>query len=250
MVSNKPSSGAAERTLDIIEAVAQLGVSRISAIADRTRLPESTVHRIVARLVARGYFFSPRTGHYMVGHTLHRIGHSATEQSMMAERSRPLLQALNRKTGLHTHFGILQGEMVSYLIICVNGQHPISPVEGTQLEAYCSGIGKALIANETAEKRAEYLSRNDFVAITPNTITDPAELDRHLTTVRESGFALDDEEIVPGLRCVAVPVFNRDQHVAAAISASGPAHLVTGRKVPTIRAALSRITQQLADQTR
>jgi DNA-binding IclR family transcriptional regulator len=94
--------------------------------------------------------------------------------------------------------------------------------ESGQLEAYCSGIGKVLLAHLPPGERRLYLAGSPFVALTPRTITDPRALEDALQTVRDEGFARDDGEIAEDLYCLAVPVRNRQGQVFAAISLSFP----------------------------
>lgn len=89
-----------------------------------------------------------------------------------------------------------------------------------QLEAYCSGNGKILLANLPERDREAYLASGPFPALTKSTITDPALLRRELKTIASQGYALDAEEIVEGLACVAVPIRKSDGSTPAAISIS------------------------------
>ena len=92
--------------------------------------------------------------------------------------------------------------------------------ENAQLEAYCSGIGKVLLAWLPLAERMRYLSGGPFVAMTSRTITDPAALQNCLKTVRTKKFARDDGEIADDLYCLAVPLWTENQPMTAAISIS------------------------------
>jgi DNA-binding IclR family transcriptional regulator len=99
--------------------------------------------------------------------------------------------------------------------------HPVDRLftrEGTQLEAYCSAVGKVLLAHLSEDEREAYLATGPFVALTDATITSAPELRTHLAEVRAGGCAIDNREIAPDLVCVAVPVVWPDTSVRAAIS--------------------------------
>lgn len=89
---------------------------------------------------------------------------------------------------------------------------------GMQLEAYCSAIGIVLLANLPLAEREAYLAGGPFVALTHRTIVDPAMLREELAAARLRGFAIDDEEVAPNLRCMAVSPHTTDGRVLAAIS--------------------------------
>jgi DNA-binding IclR family transcriptional regulator len=110
--------------------------------------------------------------------------------------------------------------MVTYRIKTGRGAHDLFTRTGLQLEAYCSGIGKVLLAHLPVAERHAYLAAGPFVALTSHTITDPARLAVALDAVRAEGFATDLGEIVEDLQCLAVPVRQPDGRVRAAISVS------------------------------
>jgi DNA-binding IclR family transcriptional regulator len=116
--------------------------------------------------------------------------------------------------------GTLEGDMVTYRIKTGEGAGDLFTRVGMQLEAYCSGIGKVLLAWLPAGEREAYLATGPFPPLTARTITEPDALRRELAQVREQGYAMDDGEIAEGLQCIAVPVRSSDGRVLAALSAS------------------------------
>jgi DNA-binding IclR family transcriptional regulator len=110
--------------------------------------------------------------------------------------------------------------MVTYRIKTGEGAGSLFTRVGMQLEAYCSGIGKVLLAHLPEAQRRAYFAGGPFVALTTRTITDPTELEDELERVRIRGYAIDDGEIADGLVCVAAPIQAPDGQVHAAISVS------------------------------
>lgn len=110
--------------------------------------------------------------------------------------------------------------MVTYELKAGQSAGDLFTQVGMQLEAYCSGIGKVLLAHLPEPAQTAYLSTGPFPALTNQTITDPVLLKDELDIVLRRGFALDDEEVVAGLQCVAVPILKQNGAVIAAVSAS------------------------------
>ena len=242
------SSVLALRTLAILEAVAA-GRRSLPAIAGETRLPSSTVHRILLSLVGGGYLVAPARGHYCFGPAALRIAQGISWRDMLIDIGRPAVARLARAARAHAHMGLLEQGMVTYIVKQPYGRGAIPSVEGTQLEAYCTGIGKVLLAHD-ADGSAESALRGPFVALTPNTITTEAALAAELALIRERGWAIDDEELVPGLRCIAVPVHhgNAQQPLFAlslSFSAAKTSIEALQDQLPRLFAAADEISGQL-----
>jgi IclR family transcriptional regulator, acetate operon repressor len=138
----------------------------------------------------------------------------------MINAAAPILDRLASRTRCAVQLGVFENDMVTYLVKAGQSAGELFTKVGMQLEAYCSGIGKVLLAHLPAQTQAEYLANGPFIALTDRTITDPVLLKAALADAATQGFAVDDEEVVPGLQCVAIPVRNLQGEVAAAISAS------------------------------
>jgi DNA-binding IclR family transcriptional regulator len=239
--------GLAAKAFDFLEMVSTLGTTSVSELAAHANIPRSTAHRIVRDLSERGFFMSPGRGLYSLGPAAWRLGEAASPERMLASFTRPRLAAFSRQERVHAHLGVLTGDMVSYLVCCAAGPHPIAAVENAQLEAYCTGIGKVLLAHEPQAELAPYLDRGGFVALTPRTLTTADALAAELTRVRARGWAIDDEEIVTGLRCVAVPVRDSCGHVLAALSASASCAEMSVTRLDRLRARLEAIGADLVE---
>ncbi len=209
-----------EKTLDIIEAVARLGSASMPQIQDKCRLPMTTTHRIMQSLLRRGFVMRAGRGKYQLGTSIIALAGGRSVHDLLAVAARAHLHSLSRRTRSHVHLGILEGGMVTYLIKQRYGKAQLHSAEGMQLEAYCSAIGKVLLSGLSQEDLARYVGDGAFVALTPNTITDPDRLYSEIEAVRTCGWAMDREEILTGLRCAAVPVSDREGRILAAISVS------------------------------
>lgn len=221
MKKGMPSVAALERGLALLAAAARdQGARSVLDLGQDLGLPIATTHRLVSTLAKAGYLHRVRRGHYVAGPALLALGGSVSARAAAAEAARPVLAGLARRTGLTAHLGCLENNMVTYLIK-EGGEPGLFTREGIQLEAYCSGIGKVLLAHLPEKDQAEYLASGPFIALTPRTITDPAALRQAFDRIREEGYAVDDEEVVSGLTCLAVPVRTAAAPVTFAISVSG-----------------------------
>ncbi|MGE0742142.1 MAG: IclR family transcriptional regulator [Hyphomonadaceae bacterium] len=216
-----PPTLALDKSLSLLSLlVADGGEHTVSALAEQAGLPTATAHRIVATFEQRGFVTRVARGRYLPGPALLRLANAATLNMLLEVAGRPIVQALAKQTGLTAHLGVFEGDMVTYLIKAGRGGDSLFTREGMQLEAYCSGIGKMLLACLPEDDRDRYLEGGPFVPLTANTITDAAALRKELTRARAQGFARDECEIDADLRCVATAVRDGKEAAVAALSLS------------------------------
>ncbi len=216
-----PQISSLKRTLAMLEAViADDGHSNMAGLARKIGMPLATAHRQVTTLVAEGYLTASGGGRHVAGARLLGLLHRLDEKQIIANVAAPLLHELAGRVRSVVQLGTFENDMVTYRIKTGRGASALFTRIGMQLEAYCSGIGKVLLANLPEAEREAYLASGLFVALTERTIVEPNRLREELDAVRIQGFAIDDEEVAPGLRCMAVPVRRCDGWVLAAISVS------------------------------
>lgn len=221
MENGPPGTAAIDRTLALFEAlVRDAGARPLSALAAELGLPPSTAYRMAALLARRGLIAPARRGHYAAGLTLADLGARTDPNRILAEAARPLLRRLARANRAIAHLGVWDGDMVTYLVKESGAGATLFSREGGQLEAYCSAIGKVLLAHLEPAKRDTYLAAGPFVALTEHTVTDPERIRAMLGDVIQDGFAVDAEEIANGLFCIALPVRDAGGRVVAAVSLS------------------------------
>ncbi len=200
--------------------IADDGRSNLAELARNIGMPLATAHRQVTTLVAEGYLTASGRGRHVAGARLLGLLHRLDEKQIIANVAAPLLHELAARVRSVVQLGTFENDMVTYRIKTGRGASALFTRIGMQLEAYCSGIGKVLLAHLPEAEQEAYLAGGPFVALTERTIIDPARLRQELDVVRAQGFAIDDEEVAPGLRCMAVPLRNGDGKVLAAISVS------------------------------
>jgi DNA-binding IclR family transcriptional regulator len=251
--AEEANSSAYDKLFAVLEAFAATPECSLADVADRSVLSFSTVHRIAGHLIDRGYLVRLQRGRYRLGHAALALGRNASMRGLLGDVSRPFLEQLAQSCRTHVHLGIFEDDMVTYLANASFGRDDFHIKEGMQLEAYCSGIGKVLLAYLPEAARDNYLSQGDFVALTPNTIIDRDTMAGELRLVRERGWATDLEEVETNLRCIAVPVCDRSGNVHAAISMSIRSTKATASdlvdQLPALRLASEGLSTRLFDTT-
>jgi DNA-binding IclR family transcriptional regulator len=196
----------------------------ISEIARLTGLPKSTAHRLLESLKAVGYVEQERNrDHYRLGLKLFELGSTVLANMDLHREARPFVDALTRLSGETVHLRVFDGTRM--LFIERAGRPRVANNTLTMMEAspcYSSGVGKAVLAFQSPAV-IEKVIRLGLQPLTRNTIIDPAALREHLALVRKRGYAVDDCEHLPDVRCVAAPIRNASGRVFASISVTGPA---------------------------
>lgn len=219
---------AVERTVQILEALAaaEHGL-RLADICRLTGLDGSTALRFLNTLERLGYA-SRDTGAklYRLGARVGRLG-DGPALSVLQRVVRPHMEALQRACGEDVNLGTMDAGSA----LCVETQKSshvlgINISSGLRMPAHASSLGKAMLAFVPEVKRRTVLAGVQLQKCTPNTITDPEELERELELVRRRGYATDREEFSPGVVCLGAPVFNADGQVVAALSITAPAQRV------------------------
>ncbi len=202
--------------------IADAGASSLGTIAARHNLAAATAYRLVATLVREGMLLPAGGGRHLPGPALVELSAKLSMRPALVALGRPVVKDLARTSGCTAHLGVLEAEMVTYLVKAGRASATMFTEEGKQLEAYCSGIGKILLAHMPASPLADYLGGGPFIALTDKTLTDPEALMREIAEVRLNRFARDNEEIAPGLYCLAVGVCDPHGNAIAALSISRP----------------------------
>ena len=148
-----------------------------------------------------------------------RLAHAAWAQSSLAPLARPHVDALSARLGVTIHLAQLDQGQVLY----VDKRNAARPVEmfsqaGKVGPAYCTGVGKAMLAHLAPDALEAALTRQSFHRFTPGTLDTPAALIAELNAIRTRGYAFDREEHEPGIICVAVPILARTGRVIGALS--------------------------------
>lgn len=236
-----------DRIFDILECLSRSNASTLSEIAKETGMSKSTVHRLISSMCARQYARKNADGTYSIGYKLFETVSLHINSLELLTEAKPFLSEIMRDLNLTAHLGILDGCNVVYLEKM--DQYPNTRFYtqvGCHSPAYCSSIGKCLLACLSGDELDERLYLCNFQKFTQNTITDIREFKRHLRVVRYQGWAMDNEEYELGHRCVAAPVFDYRGAPVAALSASGSAAQLSDQKLEQAIREVKRAAAKLS----
>ncbi len=217
----------------------------VSALARRTGLAKSTVHRLVAELVRLGLLEQTARG-ARLGMQLFELGQLVPRQRTVKEAALPFMEDLRDATLSNVHLAVLEGLEVVYLeILRVRDSQPLPSRVGGRMPAHATGVGKAILAfspPETVKARIDAgLTRR-----TPYTVIMPGAFIRELRGISDSGVSFDRQESAMGVVCAAAPVFGPDGQVQAALSVTGRAErLDVERMAPAVRTAALALSRAL-----
>ncbi|HIZ48256.1 MAG TPA: IclR family transcriptional regulator [Candidatus Gemmiger excrementavium] len=249
-MADKGGVQSVERIFALIERLAAhpAGAS-LQRLAQETELAKSTVHRLLASLVALGYAMQDgETGRYRLTLKMFELSSGIVNSMDIMGVAKAHLERLAQRTGEAVHLVIRDGQDIVYIYKTENGPMRMSSRVGLRSPLYCTGVGKAILATLPPEKVADIWARSHPQKLTDRTVTDLAQLQAQLEGVRVNGYAVDDEENELGVRCVAVAIPGADGRADTAFSISGLTPYMTPERLRRIAAmALDARTDILAD---
>lgn len=215
-------------------------------LSRRVGLPEASGYRLIQSLEAAGAVVRDSRGRY-VSRWTSQPDDVATGPRASA-RVQQILDELAARFGATAHAGILERGMVTYVGKAAAPSSVWVPTRvGTQQEAYCSALGKVLLAALDDRALDAYLQEGELVPLTDRTITDPGLFRAEIRQVREQGFGVDDGESHPNLACVAAPLRAETGEVVAAISLVDQMDQMGGSRREEVRAALAQAAQTIGE---
>lgn len=243
---------AIERAVSILNAFSvddpELGVTEL---AERVGLHKSTVHRFMVNLDAAGLVErNPRSGRYRLGLHIFELGGLVMQQMNLWDEALPFLEGLVRDTGETGHLAVLDGGEAIYIErVEARRALRVPSAIGRGYPAHATNLGKVLLADLPRERVVEIVAERGLAAYTPKTITDLGSLEIELASIRERGYAIDDEEYDEGLRCIGAGVRDHSGHVVSALGIGGPVTRITPARVEElarlVMAAASGLSRRL-----
>jgi IclR family acetate operon transcriptional repressor len=252
--SGRPKVQSVDRTLDVLESLAsRRGATGISELSQLVGLHVSTVHRLLATLVDRGYVRQdPESSRYHLGSRIFTLASAADVHLDLRLVARPYLERMMRNSGETANLVTATESEVVYLDQ-VASLHLVKmfTAPGMRAPLYCTGTGKVIMAFRGREFSEPVLAA-PMRRFTPRTIVTRAGLEAELAVIRKNGYCVDNEEMEEGVRCLAVPIFDRRSDCIGAMSVSGPTTRMTHERVEklsvTARAIASELSRQLGHE--
>ena len=228
------------RILEIL-AAAQDSVG-VTELSKKIGVDKGSVSRLVQTLVK--YRFAERdqkTRRYRLGSKISQMNQQMERHTHLNQLAKPFLHELVDKTGENAHLAVY-AQKKALVIADVESPASLRVVSGVgrRIPLYCTAVGKSLLAFCNVPL-PEYLPQ-----LTPRTITDYDEFTLHLEQIAHAGIAVDDEEHIIGVRCLAAPVYDYSGKAIAAIGISGPAVRVTPQHLPKLIKIVTNIATALS----
>ncbi|MFC5382005.1 IclR family transcriptional regulator domain-containing protein [Aquipuribacter nitratireducens] len=222
-VSSETFVRSLERGLAVIRAFdAEHPRLSLSEVARRTGLTRAAARRFLLTLVELGYVHAS-DGVFSLRPRVLELGFAYLSGLRLVDVAHPHMQSLSDAVHESVSVSVLDGDDLVYVgRVHARKIMTVALDVGSRLPAYCTSMGRVLLAHAPADRLSDYLARVDLVARTPHTVTDAAALAEVLDRVRADGFAVVDQELELGLRSVAVPLHARGGEVVAAMNVAAP----------------------------
>jgi DNA-binding IclR family transcriptional regulator len=224
---------AVSHALDLLEQfhddVDELGVTELSK---RLKLHKNNVFRLLATLESRGYIEQNKaTENYRLGLKSLELGQTFIKQMGLLRQAKLTLEHLVEECNETAYVAIFKENHVVYLDVVETDMtvRVVSRV-GSRLPAYCTAAGKVHLANLSDEELESFLPK-ELPTFTATTHSSLDGLKKELRQVNEDGYAMDNEELDPGVRCIAAPIRDYTRRIVGAISLSGPSMRFTDERM-------------------
>lgn len=227
---------AVDRALDVYRLVSQEVAATLTVLSAAADLPYSTTHRILETLRSHDLvYFDELRQTWSIGVESFRIGQAYAQRATYLDMGREAMQILTDETGETSNIAVREGPEVVF-VSQIETSAPIRAFfpPGSSGLMQVSGIGKALLAHLDPGAAREWLTAYETPAYTANTMTDQEALMADLAVTQRRGWAVDNEERYPGLRCIGAAIFNEFGEPVAGISVSGPAQRLDEDAIETI----------------
>lgn len=226
-----------EKGLSILNAFSvQKSDLTLTELARANGMTLGTAHRYLRTLKELGYVTQSNIENrkYRLTTKVLSLGFSVLSSMDLRTRLLPYMSRLSKEMSVTTQCAILDGTEIVYIErVRSNDVVNLDLSTGSRLPAYCTAMGKAILAFMDEKKSRELINKTNLVSHTPYTITDKKILWEELKLTQQRGFAINNQELTLGLRTVAVPIF-RDIEVEAAFGISYPCHRVEGNNLEAI----------------
>lgn len=223
--------------LAILENLADKGEMGVTEIAKTVNIHKSTVYRFINALMKAGYVYQNQENEkYSLTFRILEIGSKVMKKYDVKDIADPIMQELSEKTKETIHLGVLEHYDVIHIAKIDSTQYlRIHTWVGQRFPAYACGLGKVLLSFGPVERVNALLESGPLQKYTDTTITDPLQLLQELDEIRKNGYAFDRQELVPGICCIAAPIYDHTGSVKTAMSITMPSLRFKEARIPYLR---------------
>jgi IclR family pca regulon transcriptional regulator len=206
----------------------------ISQVSTTTGLSRAAVRRCLYTLAKLGFAGSDDNRHFFLRPRILALGHSYISSMPLATAAQPVLEHISHLLHESCSIATLDGDEIVYIARAnVTRIMSIDLGVGSRLPAFCTSMGRAILANLPQDEQDAYLARAQFKRFTERTIVTPAKLTQALRQIRREGYCIIDQELEHGLRSMAVPIQNPSGKVVAALNIGAHAQRVSIQEMQT-----------------
>jgi DNA-binding IclR family transcriptional regulator len=241
--------GTVGKACDVLDQVASFSHPvRFGQLLEASTFPKATLYRFLQTLVSQGMLnYDPDRQTYALGMRLVRLAHAAWTHSSLAPIARAHLDQLSGELGETVHLA----QMDSSQVLSVDKRNASLPVEmysqaGKVGPAYCTGVGKAMMAYLDEDELTRVIAQQSFHRFTDTTLTTPDDLRAELDAIKTRGYAFDREEHEPGIICIAMPILTDRGRVLGGISVTGPTMRRTLSELEALAPKLASVAKQIS----
>lgn len=249
--SAKYNASTIQRAIDVLNLFKERQKLSFTEIQELIRFNKSTLFRVLFTLEQNEYLSRDKHGQYELGIGIYILGNQASRANKLKKVAAPYLSELSQQNNLTVHLGILD----RLDVIIIDKYDPLNNVQmtsriGRAVPAHCTGQGKTLLAYSPKEVVERIINHHGMKRFTLNTITTLDGLFQELGQIRERGYTIDNSEHERHIRCVGVPILNKDGLIEAAISMTGlimdyPDDETIAKKAKLIRDVRDKIRQAM-----
>jgi DNA-binding IclR family transcriptional regulator len=236
-----------EKGIKVLELLADQNALTVSEVGVGLGTHRAAAHRFLATLRDLGYVEKNSDNRYQLTFRILEMGEKVTRRFEIRQEARKFMQELSKhfketvNLGLWDGFEILHLDKIDSLEIL-----KIDAPLWSKTPAYCTALGKAILAHLTHEELNDYMKRVRLIAHGPNTIVSKKDLRLELQKTCERGYAIDNQELAQSLCCVAAPIFNHAGRVRYAISISYPSMRIPKGGVENVQLKIRDVCQRLS----
>ncbi len=233
--------------LRVLELLSEHGSLTVSELARHLETNRAGSHRFLSTLRELGYVAKDNDDHYYLTYRVLELGMRVANRNEIHRVARVYMHELSLAFNETVNLGLFDNQDILH-VDKIDSKEILrmDSVIGSRAPAYCTALGKAILAFLPAEELEEYLQHVKLKPHGPNTITSKIQLRQELQKIKSRGYAVDDEELAPGLRCTAAPVFDHTARVRYAISVSGPTMRMSPERMETIPPRLRDVCRRLS----
>lgn len=248
MTDTKNPIQVSERIFHTIECLAQNGAMGLQELSTALDLNKSTVHRILNSLICMDYVRQdPETVKYSLSFKICGLSNQILSQNSMIDIARPFIKELSANSGETVHLVQLDGINATYIDKVEASQNSVRMISmvGKSIPLYCSGVGKAILA-DMPDTKIESIWKQSFIQqLTEHTVTRFVDFMNLIEETRRSGYALDNEENEIGVRCIAVSLKGYNGKSTYAISISAPKDRMSDARILELKEMILKTKQQI-----